>query len=210
MTPHQKMVEEFRQFYFKAIKPDYAYVVVAPQGGTRFSMQRITAQYDVSVVSTASGGMVPLRDSHIYRVVEPGPDGNPGVPDAVVEEVAKIAHRSMCGVAKLGKDITLGEIGLAAEAQVLARSQDRFHEAPMVSPIGSAGRDNRPEMPGIDSLPLTAVQICIGDRVYSMPFETPEEAKASDEWFVASNLPEVVTGQAEVWLRDVHPESEDA
>jgi hypothetical protein len=136
----QGLVEEFRQFYFRWIVPDLCYVVLEPAGGTRFSGQRLGAGLDVAVVGTTSGGLIPVRDHHIYAVVECPTGQHSSTPDAVSMEIGQIIHRTMCGRAKLGRDITLGEIAAAAEAQVAARMADRFHKAPVVDPMGAADR----------------------------------------------------------------------
>jgi hypothetical protein len=206
MTPQQKLVEEFRQFYFRWIVPDLCYVVLEPAGGTRFSGQRLGAGLDVAVVGTTSGGLIPVRDHHIYAVVECPAGQHSSTPDAVSMEIGQIIHRTMCGRAKLGRDITLGEIAAAAEAQVAARMADRFHKAPVVDPMGAA--DRPPGVPAevTPDLPATAVQICVGDTIRSAAFPTPEAAMASPEWAMCNALPEVVVEKAEVWLRPVSEE----
>lgn len=195
------LINDFLQFYVRWIKPDRAYVVITPSGGTRFVSQRIAAQQEVAVVGTSSGGRVPPRDCHIYAVDDPPPV------DGVSTDVGQILHRSMCGVAKLGDQITLGEIRTAAEAQVRARMADRFHQAPVVAPVGAASHGEAEDTP-VEELPDTAVQICVGDRVFSRPYHTPQEAEVSEDWRTATSLPQVVIGQETVWLRKVKESDE--
>jgi hypothetical protein len=212
-----KMQERFERFYLDMVKanPDHAYVVMYPEGATRWNFQRISAKQPINVVGTGKGGLLPVRDCHIYRVIDREPGEEPNQPDAVTTEVAQMLHRTMCGLAKLGSAVTLGEIQAAAEAQIKVRLDElESQKADIVPSMGAAEHPTEEQAKTQEDreLPRTAVQICIGDTVVSDPYDTPELAQASEEWATAHQLPEVVGQQAMVWLRPLfedHDKKED-
>ena len=203
----KRMQAGFEKFFIDMVRDghDKAFVVVFAEGGTRWNFQRMSSKQPIAVVGGARASLLPVRDFHIYRVVDIKPGENPP-PDSVGTDIAQMIHRTMCGQAKLGRDVTLGEIEAAARAHVQVRLEAlEDQKADIVHPTGAADRYEgmAPELEQAP-LPKSAVQICVGDTVLSDPYPSPRAAKESEEWATANQLPEVVAGGSMVWLRPVH------
>ena len=145
-TMSDQMLKKFEQFYWDLVSanPDLAVVIIGEGGSSRWTLQRVQAKQPMAVVGTSRGGLLPLRDYHIYRVLDREPGTDPDRPDSVTTEVGQQIHRTMCGQAKLGRHVTVDEIKAAARAQVEARMAEQTgREAEIVHPHGSGGASLR-------------------------------------------------------------------
>jgi len=201
----QAVVDDLVRFYCRSIAVDKVYLVVTAGGAARFNWLQMNAGKPCNVVLQKSGVMVPIRDYHIYGVADTPRVGEITVP------TADLLHTKMCGSGKKGGDVTLGEIHIAARAEVLGRLTDAGFvtedttDAPdlVTGVLGEAVAPGVTDPVAKEPLPATAVQIVVGETVMSDPFRTPKEAEASEQYAALRQLPTVVAGTELIWLRPV-------
>ena len=206
----QLVVDDLVRFHCQRIELDRVYLVMLAGGAARFNFLQMNAGKPCNVVVTKDG-LIPVRDYYIYPVAKEAALRHGELSVAT----ADLLHTKMCGVGKKGSDITLGEINIAARAEVLARLSDAglaVDDTQTESPdlvtgiLGEAVDQGTVDPAAKGPLPDTAVQIVIGDTVMSAPFRTPEEAEASEQYKAYKLLPEVATQGKLIWLRPVMEE----
>lgn len=188
-------------FYREMVRPDREYIVVPPEGALRFTMAGATSpEGTLNVVSTGTGGALPIRDFHIYGVSE-----DRGVPDTVSPEIAEHLHRSSFGDLRWGRDITDIDIRVAAEAFVDVKIEERYlAEASIVHPMGSADPVPAPGSPDLNKeIGPDAVYICVGETIRSAPFDSVEDAENSPLWRKLALCPEVIVEHEPIYTRKV-------
>ena len=205
MSPEklQEVITDLVRFHCQAIKPDDVYVVVLRGGAARFNYLQMSSGKPCNVVP-GRDGPIPVRDFYIYPVAK-GPQPRNG---EITVATADLLHTKMCGVGKKGSEITLGDIHVAARAEVLARLTDAGvitdvgPDSDLVTAnLGEAVKSDSVEPEAKEPLPATAVQIVVGETVMSDPFRTPKEAEESSQYAALQLLPEVQAGTAMLWLR---------
>jgi hypothetical protein len=203
----QAVVDDLVRFHCQTIKPDKIYIVMLAGGAARFNWLQMNVSKPCNVIQTKAG-LVPVRDHYIYPVAE-GPKPRAG---EVTVATADLLHTKMCAVGKKGADVTLGDIHVAARAEVLARLSDAglsVDDTKTDSPdlvtgaLGEAVDQGTVDPAAKEPLPATAVQIVVGDTVMSEPFRTPEEAERSEQYAALKLIPEVANGTNMIWLRPV-------
>lgn len=208
----QLVVDDLVRFHCRNIEIDAIYVVVQAGGAARFNWLQMNSAKPCNVVPTKDG-LIPIRDHYIYAVAK---SGKPRVGEVTVA-TADLLHTKMCATGKKGADITLGEVHTAARAEVLARLTDagvmvddtKTDTPDLVDGIlGQAVDPDTVDPSAKLPLPLSAVQIVVGDTIMSEPFRTEKEAQESAQYAAYGSLPEVVDGSKMLWLRPLSDNQE--
>lgn len=203
----QLVIDDLVRFHCQNIKLDAVYLVMAAGGAARFNFLQMNAGKPCNVVLTREG-LIPVRDFYIYPVAQEAKLRHGELSVAT----ADLLHTKMCGVGKKGASITMGEINIAARAEVLARLTDAglaVDDTKTDSPdlvtgiLGEAVDAGSVDPAAKEPPPATAVQIVIGDTVMSEPYPTPEAAEASEQYKAYKLLPEVATQGKMIWLRPI-------
>lgn len=201
----QAVIADLVRFHCQAIRIDDVYLVMQAGGAARFNWLQMNAGKPCNIVQTRNG-LVPVRDHFIYPVAKAAPRAG-----EISVATADLLHTKMCGVGKKGSEITLGDIHIAARAEVLARLTDAGLVVDDAAPapdlvtgiLGAAVDQGTVDPAAKEPLPPTAVQIVVGETVMSEPFRTPEDAEKSDQYAALKLLPAVVAGTEMIWLRPV-------
>lgn len=200
----QAVINDLVRFHCQTIRIDDVYIVMQAGGAARFNWLQMNAGKPCNIVQTRNG-LVPVRDHFIYPVAKAAPRAG-----EISVATADLLHTKMCGAGKKGSEITLGDIHVAARAEVLARLSDSgivvedTATPDLVTGILGAAVDQGTVDPAAkEPLPATAVQIVVGETVMSDPFRTPEDAERSDAYAALKLLPAVVAGTELIWLRPV-------
>lgn len=196
----QAGIDALVQFYTRTIDMKKVYVVIETGGAARFNHTRMVNNDDCNIIPH-KGQRIPIRDHHIYEVVD---DGKPRE-DCIETGYANAAHTLMAAKGKKGPDVTLGDVHAAARQLVLekldsAKTVFDIGEDDLIDhTLGTSGQHGVEETE--DELPDTAVQLILGDEIVSDPFPNPGVAQQSTQFKAYSHLPDVINGDRMLWLR---------